>query len=182
MADSNPTTCSVRWCESPATGRGMCALHYGRWYRKGYTYRPSPLELFWGRIDHSGGPDSCWQWTFTRCPQGYGRSGKTTSHRMVWLVAVGPIPPGLFVCHKCDNPPCCNPAHLFLGTPADNVADMAQKGRNRRGERHGRAKLTTRDVLEIRASGESSQVLGERFGVTRNAVDHVRTGKNWKYV
>lgn len=87
------------------------------------------------RLDVSGGPDSCWEYQAARSPRGYGTigvMGKTRrAHRVAWELANGPIPEGLLVCHHCDNPPCCNPAHLFLGTDKDNVADMRAKGRGR---------------------------------------------------
>lgn len=94
---------------------------------------------FWARVDRRG-PDECWEWTGYRLRLGYGRltyHGRTTAaHRLAYAFAHGPIPEGLFICHRCDNPPCCNPAHLFLGTVADNNADMRAKGRHRTGDQH----------------------------------------------
>lgn len=97
-----------------------------------------PLEeRFWSKVDKSGGPAACWPWTASVDPKGYGqfayadgtrRSGR--AHRVAWILANGPISAGMSVCHSCDNPPCCNPAHLWLGTNADNVADRVRKGRS----------------------------------------------------
>lgn len=88
------------------------------------------------RFVQVGEPNACWEWTGFRIPDGYGqitiRSRQRTykAHRLAWEIAHGPIPEGLQVCHKCDNPPCCNPAHLFLGTARDNVMDRERKGRS----------------------------------------------------
>jgi hypothetical protein len=95
-------------------------------------------ERFWAKVDRSGGPDACWLWTAGtfRLRNGYGKFGADPAasrtvyaHRFAYELSHGPIPPGLLVCHHCDNPPCCNPAHLFLGTIADNMRDMSDKGR-----------------------------------------------------
>jgi len=88
-------------------------------------------ERFWAKVDRSG---DCWVWIGTRWPTGYGQmrgdGRQLMAHRVAWQIVKGPIPEGLFVCHKCDNPPCVRPDHLFLGTAADNTRDRDVKGRN----------------------------------------------------
>jgi len=94
-----------------------------------------PLEVrFWRHVT-PGSPEECWLWAGARFPTGYGaineggRGKILYAHRLMWTFTSGPIPDGYFVCHRCDTPPCCNPAHLFLGTHLENMADMVAKGR-----------------------------------------------------
>lgn len=102
------------------------------------------------RIDQSGGPDACWPWMAGRISTGYGsfyRHGvHILAHRDSYTIANGPIPAGLHVLHRCDNPPCCNPKHLFLGTQATNNADKLAKGRLPHGENHFMTKFTDEQV------------------------------------
>lgn len=97
-------------------------------------------ERFWILVDKSAGPDKCWHWTGYCGTNGYGqvkiRNRRTSPHRYAYELTFGPIPKGMVICHKCDNPPCCNPAHLFLGTYSDNTQDSIRKGRGYGGDRH----------------------------------------------
>lgn len=135
--------------------------------------------------------DGCWEYQGQRDPKGYGRfpmSGKKQlAHRAAWMLRYGDIPDGLMVCHRCDNPPCCNPHHLFLGTASDNVQDMVQKGRqnlvNPKGEDHGMAKLTSADVDEIRstyaAGGATQRSLAEDYGICQAQVWRIVNNVCW---
>lgn len=108
------------------------------------------------------------------------------AHRAAWTEANGPIPFGLHICHKCDVPLCVNVRHLFIGTNADNVADMVAKGRGRqpilKGEEHGNAKLTESDVLAIRCSTRLQREEAAIYGVDKSLIGRVRRREIWKNV
>lgn len=90
-------------------------------------------EVFWSKVDTSGGPDACWPWLGGVHHSGYGvthHEGKQwRANRLAFLFAKGPIPDGLIICHACDRPLCCNPAHLTAGTTSDNAKDREHRGR-----------------------------------------------------
>lgn len=162
-----------------------------------HTYSQSVIARFWAKVDRRG-EDECWPWLASTRPSGYGRfaigMGRATSaHRFSFEVHRGPIPAGMFVCHHCDNPPCVNPAHLFVGTPRDNSRDAARKGRCApqrrpemyRGERQHSAKLSEADVVEIRrlfAGGAGVSELAQAFGVNSSAIYRVVRWKAWRHV
>lgn len=127
----------------------------------------------------------CWLWTAGVTDDGYGKfkvKGKMIpAHRFSYEQTNGPIPDGLWVLHKCDTPPCVNPAHLWLGTAMDNTLDSMKKDRHGRGERNGRAKLTEIQVAEIRArKGESVHVLSAEYGVSEPTIYFIWRGWIWK--
>lgn len=132
------------------------------------------------KTDSSGGPDSCWPWTGTKNRYGYGRfradGREMNAHRAAWIAERGQIGEGLVVCHRCDNPACCNPTHLFLGTVADNNADMTAKRRNRRGERHQNAKLTDAQVIAARGDRRSGRAVAREYGVAPETIYKIRRG------
>ncbi len=144
----------------------------------GTTGRADLAERFWRRVDKSG--DSCWEWTGYRRVDGYGEiglgargAGVGRTHRVAWELTHGAIPDGMFVCHKCDNRGCVRPDHLFLGTNADNVADMVAKGRSARGVALPQTRLTDEQVAALRAdvlAGESQSSAARRYGVTQGYV------------
>lgn len=120
-------------CGGPKTKHGSMCIACRR--RIGRFARPF-AERFWEKVDRRS-PDECWPWLGrARTSFGYGafaigRDRANRAHRIAWELTNGPVPVGLSALHRCDNPPCCNPAHLFLGTQADNIADMVAKGRHR---------------------------------------------------
>lgn len=129
----------------------------------------------------------CWEWTASKTSSGYGKifvTGKLRgAHRVSYELHHGPIQDGMRVLHRCDNPACINPEHLFLGSDADNVADMISKGRQQKGSRHYKSKLSENDVLAIRSTkNKTNQNLAEQFGVTAATISFVRAGKIWKHV
>lgn len=149
-----------------------------------YYYRKQVEE----KVDRSGGPEACWPWTGRRDRGGYGRiwyeGRQAYAHRTAWEMANGPVPTKLSICHTCDNPPCCNPAHLFAGTHRENLQDAGRKGRlgKARGERHGNAKLDWGKVAVIhrlRAEGLSEREIAARFDVSQVAIHFVLTGQTW---
>jgi hypothetical protein len=144
-------------------------------------------ETFWLRFDRAD-PDACWPWVGWFSEDGYGRlivdGQRWIASRYAYTLAVGPIPEGLLVCHRCDNPPCCNPKHLFLGTNGDNLRDAYRKGRRLPrvmvGEANPRARVTRKEVRLIRASGERPADLARRYGISRSTVSNIRAGRTWK--
>jgi HNH endonuclease len=131
--------------------------------------------------------NGCWEWTSYSDGGGYGnisRNGKTQkAHRVSYEAFKGPIPPGLVVRHTCDNPCCVNPDHLILGTQKDNMADRDSRGRRDvKGEQVGTAKLTEKEVLEIRASSESLSKLAAKYNVDKSNVYQIKAGKSWKHL
>lgn len=138
--------------------------------------------------------DGCWWWAGAISDQGYTRiryrRTMVGGHRVSWLIHNGNIPDGLFVLHRCDNPICTNPDHLFLGTAGDNVRDARDKGRSKNGgsagEDNGNSKLTWAQVDEIRARPcgswkhfEKLKDMSARMGVTVSAIKDVRMGRSW---
>lgn len=142
-------------------------------------------ERLWKRVDRSAGPDACWPWTGSVNPKGYGDlgpgPGERTAHRIAYASTFGAIPPGLCVLHRCDNPPCCNPDHLWLGTHKDNSVDMVRKGRSHRArnERSGMVKLSNAQVDEIRQRwrrGEALKAMAPDYGVHPSHLSRVVRG------
>lgn len=128
----------------------------------------------------------CRLWVGQYNVNGYGRISvrgkKTGAHRAAYEVAHGAIPTGKDVCHKCDVRGCVNPDHLWLGSRADNLADMRAKGRQNRGERNAHAKLTADAVMNIRKDHRSAAKVAKDHGVSVHQVHHIRTGRSWRHL
>lgn len=161
------------------------------------VYRRNFLESFWKKVDVRG-PDECWVWLAARYHDDYGlvgirnqgRSTTMRAHALSLILATGEDANGRFALHRCDNPPCCNPAHLYWGDQKRNIADMDQRGRGRRpvhrGATHPRAKLTDDNVRYIRgryATGAvSQQALADEFGVHQTIVSDIVRRVTWRHL
>lgn len=133
-------------------------------------------------------PSGCWEWSLYRDKKGYGRMsehmGEVLTHRISYLHHVGPIPNGLHVLHRCDNPCCINPNHLFLGTNLDNSNDKIAKGRARGavGAKNCKAKLSEEDIVKIRNDPRSGSVIGREYGMSQPMISAIKRRVFWKHV
>lgn len=140
------------------------------------------IKIHWKLVN------DCWKITShkTSDPRGRVLLGKPAimGHRFMYMQKIGPIPKGIEVCHKCDNPWCVNPDHLFLGTHSENMQDMVKKGgRNHPiGEHHPNSKLSEADVIQINKSKKSQKKLASIYGVTRGTIAHIQYGRNWSWL
>lgn len=190
-----PKPCSIDGCARPHFGRGWCRTHYERWRRHGTPAdrprrRRTLEEILWPRIT-IGQEDECWEWQASRNQKGYGtvmyKGGSRLAHRMVYQHVNGEIPQGMMVCHHCDNPPCCNPAHLFVGTAEDNAADRDAKGRHTPspGSRNGFAKMDEERVAALRAfvaAGHTQVEAAVAFNIGQSTVSEIVRRKRWSHV
>lgn len=148
-----------------------------------------PMVRFWRQVDMSGGADACWNWTGCTNADGYGWfngfGGPQLTHRLMYSLGARAPERGQVVMHSCDNPPCCNPAHLRIGTDADNARDRMRKGRGARGERQGNAMLTEAAVVDIVTrlrNGEMQRVVAEGYGLAACTISALWTGRSWTHV
>ena len=158
----------------------------------------SEVDRFWAKVETGAG---CWTWSGARKqrPWDYGVLGGTKkgevgqlAHRVSWRLHHGPIPDGMKVLHHCDNPPCVNPEHLFLGSLKDNTQDMLEKGRHSlpidhsQGEKNPGAKLTEKQVVEMRnrysLGGVTQQQLADHYNVCNALVSFIITRKLWRNI
>lgn len=159
----------------------------------------SVADRFWEKVDKSAGPDGCWGWLASKDRKGYGKHclPKTKrpflAHRIAYEMVIGPIPTGLWVLHRCDNPSCVNPSHLWIGNHSDNMRDCYEKGRHvaqhselmRRGSAHGMSKLNEEQVVQIRhkwSAGSSVKELCHEFSVSRGCIGGIVYRRKWKHL
>jgi len=190
--------CSFEGCGKKVRVNGLCNRHNMQ-KLNGETLRPLQVQFhglteearFLKRVNVKT-KDECWEWTASQNRVGWHGQWRNAAgqieltHRASWRLFKSEIPGGMFVLHKCDNPLCVNPGHLFLGTQSDNLHDMWGKGRARpgtsRGEKHGMSKLTAQAVTEIRNSQLSGVELAKQFGVTTTTICDVRKRRIWKHI
>lgn len=151
------------------------------------------MKEFFSKIDMTG---DCWEWTGAKSGRGYGhmrlKAGgpPVYAHRISYEFFNAPIHKGMCVCHRCDNPSCVNPHHLFEGTRSDNMQDASRKGRldvdrGGKGTENSNVKLTDDDVREIRrlhSEGWSGARLGRKFGVIKENIYHIVKGRAWRHL
>lgn len=148
-----------------------------------------PERRFWSKAVIA--PNGCWMWIAGANGRGYGsftlKDRQVPAHRLAWMYLNGPMPKGMYACHRCDTPPCVNPDHLFAGTHADNMMDMRMKGRAASGATvgAGRTKLVPDQVREIRlrlGRGDQPVAVARDFGVTRQCIYVIAKGITWPQV
>lgn len=200
--DLSERQCTIQGCIRVIHARGLCGKHYQRyWKSSGFRKQeiPDPEARFWSKVD-TNGPiphhcrerGACWGWKPPLRKDGYAQlridGVEVLAHRFSWELHNGPVPEGMLVCHHCDNPQCTNPDHLFLGTVADNSADMVSKDRwnGPTGENHPQARLSANDVREIRdrfATGNvSKSQLASEYPVTAVMIGKIVRRERWKHV
>jgi hypothetical protein len=148
-----------------------------------YTRKPIDSR-FWAKVNKKG-PEDCWEWKASKRSKGYGQltvnGERWSAHRFSYKLNVSD--PGKYcVCHKCDNPGCVNPNHLFLGTSLENTTDMIAKGRKPLGENHNSSKLTNRDIYDIRKSALKQSELAKIYGMDQSQISNIINHKQWKHI
>lgn len=157
------------------------------------TLTSAQADRFWSKV-RVGAPDDCWEWQAYTMPRGYGQLTLNErgflAHRVAFALDGGD-PATALVCHRCDNRRCCNPLHLYAGTPKENSADMVRRGRNqmaaeraraRRGSLSPTAKLTDAEVLRVRHSKAPAKVEAARLGIAKCTVERIRSGRTWSHL
>lgn len=207
---SDRTCCSLACSRAYRAPKPRACAHCGEIFTPSAANRNQPCcsracghavnvrsleDRFWERVHKT---DSCWLWD-GKWSSDYGRLGDAghrtvLMHRFSWELHYGSIPDNLWVLHRCDNPSCVNPAHLFLGTHDDNMADMAAKHRAGfqqhpekapKGERHGNAKLTdenVRSIRRLRAQGIARKAVAQMFGISESNVKAITSHKAWPHI
>ena len=173
-------------CRARFYGASPSAAEAGR---KAFAAKCSATatDRFWAKVDRRE-PEKCWEWTAYRKARGYGvltwHGRRLLAHRVALSLMDDDWSNPLHVCHSCDNPACCNPAHLWRGSDQDNYNDMVHKGRSRRakGEANGFARITAEIASAIRNSTKSQRELAEHYGVSKSLICHVKSGRTWGHI
>ena len=184
-----PEICCAGMCSKPTKKRDKyCSMHRARLSRHGRLDKETYIEMIFknSKLMQNG----CIEWQGYKNKLGYGRrhfnGTKQLVHRMVYMLIHGgnPIPFGLLVCHTCDNSSCINPAHLFLGTHADNIHDCIRKGRAKKpkGEKHWASKLTENQAIYIKSNSLPVNVLAKKYNVTKDTICNIQKGRTWKHL
>ena len=188
--------CNFDGCERNSKSKGFCDMHYRRLLKRGSVYDHGLKKVETGddiqrfHKKYIVDKDNCWIWqSGTRGSnekKQYGRhwaNGKSiNAHRFSYIIHVGEIPDGVYVCHKCDNPLCVNPKHLFLGTHQENMNDMVAKNRAYKGrgeEKYWLSKLTAKQAEEIKNSTLSQSKLGKIYGVAQTTISRIKRGVSY---
>jgi uncharacterized protein YerC len=195
----DPKVCCIKGCDKETVALGMCVNHWRRNRKHGspmgrqtmqWVYRGlSDEEKFWAQVEKT---DTCWNWTSGKDKDGYGSFlGKVgdrvvyrRAHRFAYALVHGDIPHGMCVCHSCDNPPCVNPEHLFLGTDSDNMNDKISKGWHRAafGEDAGKAILTEEQVRAILIDPRPHTAIAADYGVKGATIGSIKQRVSWSHI
>lgn len=182
--------CSVEGCPKPVLARRLCSAHYSRLIRQNsapkLVYKTSTKKRFWSKVAITANPDKCWEWQASIAGDGYGGfAGEGTgfrAHRFAFLITNGFLPK--LVRHTCDNRLCVNPKHLISGTALENMRDCVERNRIARGEQNGRAKLTEKEVLQIRAiEGKmAAKDIALKFRISKSQVNDILKRRKWTHI
>lgn len=154
------------------------------------NWSQNDIKKLFSKINYPGNNVDCWLWVAGKDRNGYGdfRINKTyRAHRLVYEYYFGQIPLNMMVCHKCDNPSCCNPDHLFLGNHKINMADMKNKGRSAKGSKQGTSKFTEKDIADIILDGynykySSMSEIANKYSVSVTIISNILEGKFWSHI
>jgi ribosomal protein S25 len=154
------------------------------------NWTQNEIYLFWNKVKYPGNDRECWEWTASVDKDGYGyfRIGKTyRAHQLAWEFYNGFRPKGLSVCHKCDNPSCCNPEHLVIATNQENMSDMKNKGRAAKGSKQGKAVFVEQDIIDIINDSfnykyKSMSEIARKYGTSVTIISHILNGVFWSHI
>jgi len=178
-------TCKKEGCTKKHYAKGFCSLHYKRFWKSGDTEVNRPCargnveERFWNHIQKKV-ENECWEWQGFVDKDGYGKMRTTdtneAAHRASYRIHNGEIPKGLNVLHKCNNPPCCNPNHLYVGDQSRNMQDRIDAGNFLYGECHHNSKISNETVVLIKNDSGTHKQLAEKYGCSASQIGNIRRG------